>query len=60
MKKLVIDSNECIGCGLCVELCPDLFSLGEFVPVPTEDDVTYESCAKDAVDFCPVSAILII
>ena len=60
MKTLVINSNECIGCNLCVELCPDLFSLGDFAPIPTENDVTYEPCAADSVDFCPVSAIDII
>lgn len=60
MKKLVIDVEECIGCDLCVELCPDLFTKTEFVPKPTERDVTNIQCAKDAVDFCPVNVISII
>ena len=25
-KKVVIDTEECIGCETCVELCPDVFS----------------------------------
>ena len=59
MKKLIIDEDECIGCDMCWELCPDLFTNTGFVPVPTEQDVSDEQCAYDSVDFCPVEAISI-
>ncbi|MCK5085393.1 ferredoxin, partial [Candidatus Parcubacteria bacterium] len=26
-KKIVIDQELCIGCGACVNLCPDAFEL---------------------------------
>ena len=28
-KKVVIDSDECIGCESCVELCAEVFSFNE-------------------------------
>lgn len=60
MSKLVINANECIGCNLCVELCPDLFTESDFVPKVSEKDVSNIQCAKDAVDFCPTNAISIV
>ena len=59
MEKLIIDIIECIGCDLCIELCPDLFTVGKLVPTPTENDVTGNQCAKDSVAFCPTNAISI-
>jgi ferredoxin len=60
MEKLLINESECIGCDLCVELCPDLFSVGKFVPNIIDKDVTNIQCAKDVVGFCPTNAISII
>jgi len=53
-----IDQNKCIGCGLCVSMCPETFvmnvnSKSEVI----KDDVT--DCAKSAAESCPVEAILI-
>lgn len=59
MKKLIINADECIGCDLCVELCPDLFLSAEFVPEPVNVDVTDNTCAYDSVSFCPTDAISI-
>ena len=52
-------SDECVGCGLCVETCPDVFEMAddkaqvkaETVPSELEDAV--RSAAQD----CPVEAI---
>ncbi len=60
MEKLFINADECIGCDLCVELCPDLFIADKFVPNVVDKDVTGIQCAKDAVGFCPTNAISII
>ena len=60
MEKIIINDTECIGCNLCVELCPGLFTESDFTPIPTLEDVTGIRCAQDAVDFCPVDAIKII
>ena len=29
MKQVVIDQDECIGCGACVELCPNIFAFND-------------------------------
>ena len=58
--KAFIDQDGCIGCGLCADTCPTVFSMGgEGVaevhsnPVPEAD----EAAARDAADNCPVSVI---
>lgn len=60
MSKAYVDPELCIGCGLCPELCPEIFELGDddlaHVIVEEIDDV---DCAIDARDSCPVSAISI-
>jgi ferredoxin len=53
--------NElCIGCGLCVAVCPDVFSIGDNgTAVAIDSDVTGEvvSTAQEAKEGCPVGAI---
>ena len=54
-----VDPDTCTGCGLCVEICPEVFELDESVaivrvdPVPTEA----EAACRDAMGDCPVEAI---
>ncbi len=53
-------NKECIGCGLCPEICPEVFLMQEdgFAKA-VEDNVPkeFENSAKEAMDSCPVSAI---
>ncbi len=58
--KVTVDKEGCIGCGLCVATCPELFAMGDdqkaqvmLAPVPA----TLEACAHKAADTCPVSVI---
>lgn len=58
--KVVIDQDGCIGCGLCVNTCPEVFemnddNIAEVYKQPTE--VTDE--VQEAVDGCPVQVISI-
>jgi len=59
--KAFIDEDTCIGCGLCPDLCPEVFKMQDdkavvfTTPVP---DNLQEKC-RDAADQCPVSAILL-
>lgn len=59
----IVDCDDCIGCGLCEDTCPDVFRL--------EDDgcahVLTESPAHDlyadvreAAEICPVDAITLV
>lgn len=52
-------NEDCIGCELCVEMCPDVFEMGDGVaqvktnPIPG----AHESKAREAADACPTAAI---
>lgn len=59
MKANVIDG--CIGCGLCVGTCPEVFRMNddgvsEVFAQPTPEN---EDAAREAADGCPVSVIVI-
>jgi len=58
MKKIIIDKNLCIGCGVCSTIAPKTFKLGPDgkaeVIEPTVDD---EETIKKVIDSCPVGAI---
>jgi ferredoxin len=59
MKVRIEDS--CTACGLCVDTCPEVFTMGdnlaevlaETVPAELEDAV------QQAADECPVEAIIV-
>lgn len=60
MKVTITD--DCISCGLCVEICPEVFEMPEDEKArPKVDTVPAELKAKaeEARDACPVSAIIL-
>ncbi len=57
--KVMIDTNLCISCGLCVDACSDIFEMGPdsaevIVAVVPADR---EGCAIEAEEACPTDAI---
>jgi ferredoxin len=54
-----IDEDECIGCGMCEELCPDVFELDEATDKAQviKPSGGPEDCIEDAITSCPVSCI---
>ena len=53
-------NENCIGCGLCTSLCPEVFTMNdegtaEAADEEVSDDVLSE--AAEAMESCPVSAI---
>jgi ferredoxin len=59
MKASVDDS--CISCGLCIEVCPEVFELPEGADVAKvivdEVPAAVEASCREAADGCPVEAI---
>jgi ferredoxin len=59
--KVKIDAEGCIGCGLCVSTCPEVYAMQDdkaVVIVPAVPKEAEDSC-KRAVDECPVTVITI-
>jgi len=54
-----VDEAACTGCGLCADICPEVFELdgdvARVIMAVIPDDL--EECAEDAADDCPVDAI---
>lgn len=60
-KTVTLDRDECIGCGSCAEICPEVFgfdSEAEKAQVLKEDGGELE-CADEAAAACPASCIAI-
>lgn len=58
MKAFIND--DCIGCGLCANSCPDVFHMTEEgLAKAIEEDIKahLETDVLDTVDNCPVGAI---
>jgi len=51
-----IDKEKCIGCGLCAELCDEVFEMQGDGKAGVKKDKDIP-CVKDAIGSCPVSAI---
>jgi len=54
--------EDCTGCGLCEEICPEVFELGDrevAIVKPDADLNAYEEEIKEAAESCPVEAIQI-
>jgi ferredoxin len=59
MSKVKVDKDGCIGCGVCVSLCGEVFELGDDGKAFVKEGDTDLPCVEDAMNSCPVSAITI-
>ena len=56
-KKVYIDQDECIGCGLCTELCPLVFKMNDDGKAEVIEGYQEEEKIEEAIDGCPVTCI---
>ncbi len=59
--KVTVEPDECSGCELCVNICPEVFEMAGDLAVVRQEEVpsgAEESCMQAAED-CPVEAIKI-
>jgi ferredoxin len=59
--KVTVDEDRCRGHGMCLTLCPEVFSMtddGYAVADPEEVPEVLEDAAKEAIVNCPEQAIV--
>lgn len=58
--KAMVNQETCISCGMCIDICPEVFSYNEDnKSVAIDGDIPEKSIdgAKESRDACPVDAI---
>jgi ferredoxin len=58
-RVVYIAEEECIGCGMCQDICPEVFKLDEETNVAKviEPKEGPEDLVQEAIDACPVECI---
>ena len=57
-KKIEVDQELCVGCGACVNLCPNMFELHDDGKARAVDGNEGKGCdCEIAINSCPVGAI---
>ncbi len=50
-----VDEEKCIGCGVCVQICEEIFEIKDGkAKIKIQKDTP---CIKEAIKSCPVNAI---
>ena len=54
---IVVNLDECIGCGVCESLCPDVFELDAEGKAIVKDPNSTDPCVDEAIESCATEAI---
>lgn len=58
MKCPVVELSDCIICGVCAEICPEVFRMNDAGYIEVIELPSYpESDVNDAIKYCPVDCI---
>lgn len=59
--RAIVDQDTCIGCGLCVQICPEVFRMEDDKAIAYAATVpeTVMEKVEDAANQCPVAAITV-
>ncbi len=52
-------TEDCISCGACESICDAVFSIEDIAVVNEAAVSGNEDCVKEAVEACPVAAIIV-
>jgi ferredoxin len=61
MMRAIVDKETCVGCGLCCDVCPEVFEMAGDTAIAKVDKVPAEAedTCQDAAAQCPTEAIKI-
>ena len=59
--KAIVDKEACVGCGLCVNMCDDVFKMEDDKAIVIGGSIPENilDSAKEAASSCPVEAVKI-
>ncbi|MDD2678153.1 MAG: ferredoxin [Candidatus Paceibacterota bacterium] len=59
--EIKVDKKKCLGCGLCISLCPEVFELqdGKSQIKAKVDLKKNKNCIEEAKENCPAKAIIV-
>ena len=54
-------TEDCVACEQCVDVCPDVFQMGDEIAEVIVDEISeeYMDEVEEAADVCPTDAIVI-
>jgi len=60
MAKITVDENACVGCGLCINACAQVFELGDDGIAKVKSNTCPDGCnLHEVASQCPVNAIIV-